>query len=81
MVITCSLGELMEDKILQYYWIVLNINDRVVIYIYIYIYIYISLWYPIAQNVNKRELIYMRYKSWTDIYRRNGWAVRLSCLA
>ena len=28
MVLTSSLGELMEEKILQYYKIVLNINDR-----------------------------------------------------
>ena len=35
MVITSSLGESLVDKILQYYEIVLNINDRR-IYIYIY---------------------------------------------
>ena len=39
MVITCSLGELMVDQIFRYYFIVLTINDRVVIYIYIYTYI------------------------------------------
>ena len=32
----------MEDQILQYYQIVLNINDRAfTLYIYIYIYIYV----------------------------------------
>ena len=39
MVLTCSLGELKENQILQYCYIELNINDRTFIYIYIYIYI------------------------------------------
>ena len=39
MVLASSLGELMDDQMLQYYQIVLNINDRAfAIYIYIYIY-------------------------------------------
>ena len=35
MVLTSSFGELVEDQMLQYYYIGLNINDRVYIYIYI----------------------------------------------
>ena len=35
-VLISSLGELMEDNMLHYYWIVLNINYRAYIYIYIY---------------------------------------------
>ena len=45
MVLASSLGELMDDQMLQYYQIVLNINDRAFAYIYIYIYIYIYLRY------------------------------------
>ena len=41
MVLTSSLGKLMEEQILQYYQIVLNIIDTAFIYIDIYIYIYI----------------------------------------
>ena len=37
MVLTSSLGELMEDQILQYCYIVLNINDRAFTYRNIYI--------------------------------------------
>ena len=37
MILTSSLGELMEDQMLVYCLIVLNINDRAFIYIYIYI--------------------------------------------
>ena len=58
MVLIRSLSELMEDQILQYYKIVLNINDRAYIYIeththththtYIYIYIYIYIYYMVV---------------------------------
>ena len=41
MVISNSLDEWIVDQILQYYKIVLNINDRAFIHIRIYIYIYI----------------------------------------
>ena len=37
MVLTSPFGALMEDQILQYYQIVLSINDRAFIYIYIYV--------------------------------------------
>ena len=58
MVLTSSLGELMVVKMLQYYKIVLNINDRayinnIYIYIYthththIYIYIYVCVCYMV----------------------------------
>ena len=36
MVLTSSLGELMEDQMLQYYQIVLNINDRAFTCMHIY---------------------------------------------
>ena len=39
MVLTSSLSELMEDQMLQYYQIVLNINYRTFTLLYIYIYI------------------------------------------
>ena len=42
MILPSSFVELMEDQILLYYLIVLNINDRAYIYIYIYIYIVVS---------------------------------------
>ena len=37
MILTISLGEIMEDQMLQYYQIDLNINDTALVYIYIYI--------------------------------------------
>ena len=37
--LTNAIGKIIEDQMLQYYQIVLNINDRAYIYIYIYIYI------------------------------------------
>ena len=37
MILSYSLDELMEDQMMQYYQIVLNIHDRAYIYIYIYI--------------------------------------------
>ena len=52
--LTSSLGELMEDQMLQYYQIVLNINDRAYIYIY-YIYIYI---YYVVVSVTRGFMLY-----------------------
>ena len=52
MVCTSSLGELMEDQIVQYYQIVLNINDRAFTHTHTltdthtHIYIYISSFDP-----------------------------------
>ena len=52
MVLVSSLGELMDDQMLQYYQIVLNINDRAFAYIYIYIYILKILWFLLAHLVS-----------------------------
>ena len=65
MVHTRSLGELMEDEILQYYKMVLHINDRAFIHTEIYIYtmlVSVTLGFMVNAFVRQSDEILQYYK-------------------